>query len=283
MYARSYDTIGIPSCDAWKLNDDNGAQYKGYPRIDLNDLGIGMVVWRDNRNGNADVYGQRVQTGGYLLSTNFRVNADSGYAGQFRPTVAVSPAGTSVVVWTDYTKGSFQPRIIGQRFQADGQIWGDNTVLVEDSSSFTQMYPAVTANNARIVFAWQDARRLKGWDVFATFLTWNWEESTSVEVSGMDVPGTFQLNPNYPNPFNSETVITYGISGPNQNVSATLTIYNILGKKVRTLVNHPHRPGTYHVRWNGTNDSGIPVKSGVYLVRLETDRNSSTRRMHIIK
>ena len=75
------------------------------------------------------------------------------------------------------------------------------------------------------------------------------------------VPLTFGLGQNYPNPFNPETEIHYAVPEP---VDVRLDIYNALGQRVRTLVDASHGPGEYAVSWNGTDNSGAKVSSGIY-------------------
>lgn len=82
-------------------------------------------------------------------------------------------------------------------------------------------------------------------------------------------PKVFSLLQNYPNPFNSATLIPYhlpAVSG--QRSAVSLKIYNLLGQEVKTLVDKKQASGYYSVRWDGKDDGGKPVASGVYLCRL---------------
>jgi len=85
------------------------------------------------------------------------------------------------------------------------------------------------------------------------------------------VPGLTSLGQNYPNPFNPETNITYDVGfvdGPDQQVN--LSIYNILGQRVITLVNDQRSIGRHNVKWYGKDSSGISVASGMYFVHMVT-------------
>lgn len=88
------------------------------------------------------------------------------------------------------------------------------------------------------------------------------------------------LNGNYPNPFNPETSISYAIKDAG---FVSLEIYNLKGQKVRTLVNHEQTTGNYHVVFNGKDDNGQPLSSGVYLYRFKTGSYSSTRKMMLME
>ncbi len=92
-----------------------------------------------------------------------------------------------------------------------------------------------------------------------------------------EIPLTFDLRPNYPNPFNPATQIAYSLAGP---VNVKLAVYNSVGQLVRTLVsNQKQIAGVYRVHWNGRNDAGEAVTSGVYLYRLEAGNFVRSRKM----
>ncbi len=78
-------------------------------------------------------------------------------------------------------------------------------------------------------------------------------------------PERFRLEQNYPNPFNPETVIRYQLAVGSK---VELSVYNVLGQKMRTLVKGHQSPGWHEVVWDGRDDSGKPVSSGVYIYRL---------------
>jgi serine protease AprX len=89
-----------------------------------------------------------------------------------------------------------------------------------------------------------------------------------------NVPSAFQLEQNFPNPFNPKTVITYNLPEPS---SVTLRIYDILGREVKELVNATQARGPYLPSWDGSNNEGGPASSGVYFYRLEALGISGTR------
>ncbi len=94
------------------------------------------------------------------------------------------------------------------------------------------------------------------------------------------MPHVFALYPNYPNPFNPTTTIRFELP---EAARVTLTIYNMLGQKVRTLVNGNLEAGFQKVVWNGTNVYNQPVASGLYLYSLESGNKRLTRKMLLVK
>lgn len=86
---------------------------------------------------------------------------------------------------------------------------------------------------------------------------------------------------NYPNPFNPETTIAFEIPSNPQPVD--ITIYNTLGKAVRKFSNEPATPGIQRIRWDGRNDQGEKVASGIYLAQIKSGNWSETSRMMLIR
>lgn len=116
-------------------------------------------------------------------------------------------------------------------------------------------------------------------DSALSFEAQTFEEPTSV-ADGTEVPGTFELAQNFPNPFNPATEIRYQISERRRTV---LTIYSILGERVRTLVDEVQPAGTYSVTWDGTDTSGQKVTSGIYLYRLQSGDLVASRKLILVK
>ncbi|MCH7974409.1 MAG: T9SS type A sorting domain-containing protein, partial [Bacteroidetes bacterium] len=97
---------------------------------------------------------------------------------------------------------------------------------------------------------------------------------TSVEgINDKSIPTEFILAQNYPNPFNPSTSIEFSVP---VNSNVRLTIYNLLGQVVTTLVNEEISAGNYSVIWNGTDTNGLQVSSGVYLYKMKASGNSRT-------
>jgi hypothetical protein len=95
-----------------------------------------------------------------------------------------------------------------------------------------------------------------------------------------NVPGKFELGQNFPNPFNPETVIEYTLPS---NEFVNLSVYNVLGQHVATLVNHEESAGIHSVRWNGSDDNGIPVSSGLYFYVIRAENYIERKKMVLLK
>ncbi len=104
--------------------------------------------------------------------------------------------------------------------------------------------------------------------------------TTATSVNDNRQPLTFELNQNYPNPFNPSTIITFQI--PFEEM-VTLNIYNSLGQNIKTLISDFRNAGNYKIAWNGKNNFGIDVPSGIYFYRLQAGNFEVSKKMILLK
>jgi hypothetical protein len=97
---------------------------------------------------------------------------------------------------------------------------------------------------------------------------------------GSGLPTRFALNQNYPNPFNPTTQIKFDL--PTRS-KVSIDVYNVLGQKVKTLVNDEMAAGSYIADWDGTSDGGKTVSSGVYFYRMQAGKFQETKKMMLLK
>ncbi len=111
--------------------------------------------------------------------------------------------------------------------------------------------------------------------------------SAGGDGEGVSLPRVHSLYQNYPNPFNPSTTIAVDIPAAGGDPAAAqmvmLAIYDLRGRKVRILIDGELRPGRYTIHWDGRDDRGRPVGSGIYLYRLESGDFTSTRKMLLIR
>jgi hypothetical protein len=105
--------------------------------------------------------------------------------------------------------------------------------------------------------------------------------ATGVTVDDANVPTSFELLQNYPNPFNPTTTIEFRV--PDARTDIRLTIYNMLGQAVRTLVDGTREVGTHHVVWDGRNDAGESVGTGTYIYQLRTKDVVQSKKLTLVK
>jgi hypothetical protein len=116
---------------------------------------------------------------------------------------------------------------------------------------------------------------------FRPLLTVNYTATVAVKDNPSQ-PAAFALHENFPNPFaaSSQTLLRYELP---QRASVKLVIYNLLGEKIQTLVDATEAAGVKQISWNGANDAGEQVASGVYFYRLEAGAFTATRKLMLIR
>jgi hypothetical protein len=103
---------------------------------------------------------------------------------------------------------------------------------------------------------------------------------TGVEMDPLPVPKTFALDQNYPNPFNPTTEIRYTLPKAS---NVKLSVYDIMGRLVRTLVDQNMDAGAHRMMWNGRDNNGQTVSSGVYFYHIQADGFMATKKMVMMK
>ena len=106
--------------------------------------------------------------------------------------------------------------------------------------------------------------------------------SVTPEETRSLMPKSFHLSQNHPNPFNPSTTIDYAIP-EGAAVPVSLNIYDLRGRLMRNLVEDEKEPGSHAVHWNGRDNQGGEVSSGLYLYRLEVGEFTSTRKMMLLR
>jgi subtilisin family serine protease len=186
---------------------------------------------------------------------NFIILGSGGANNQNSPDVitAISPAQSSII------------------YENTNQL---NQAAITYSGSYKLVYFA---------FGWEginDLGQAKRKAVMERVLTWL-DEPTGVEVEKSNpIVSQIYLYPNYPNPFNPETTIHFRLSR-SQNVE--ITIYNNLSQSVKKLINTRLETGEHRFLWNGKNNEGEILSSGIYYFQIRTTESVLTRKMLLIK
>ena len=105
-------------------------------------------------------------------------------------------------------------------------------------------------------------------------------QATAVQSEGSATPPSFVLRQNYPNPFNSSTVISFALA---RSQEVKLAVYNLAGQKVVVLVDGEQTAGMHFVRWDGRDERGRELASGVYLYRQKAGSQVETRKLLLLR
>ena len=101
-----------------------------------------------------------------------------------------------------------------------------------------------------------------------------------LDVAGEKLPAVYAIHQNYPNPFNPTTQIKYDLP---EGAMVSITIYDIMGRSIKSLVNSNQSAGYRSIQWNSTNNQGETVSAGVYLYSIEAGNFRQTKKMILLK
>ncbi len=220
---------------------------------------------------------------GWGLVDGFRAALSFGPIFSNEPTVIAS--GTNIIITTNVISkfGIKQDSVILYYREANTVSYThevmqlDSSMFFPTSGRYTGIVPMVP-NGATIQF-YIEAKDNGGhsYQSPAPILNKQWEYCCGTWTG---IPEETTLLQNYPNPFNPATTITFEIKTGTQ---AEAVVFSLRGEKVKTLYNAFTEPQVVQLRWDGTNESGTPVATGVYFVRLTTPSYSSTKTMLLLR
>jgi photosystem II stability/assembly factor-like uncharacterized protein len=232
-------------------------------------------------NGGVNWTAQFNTTNFHYIYSFYFINENTGWATGYRETVLkTTNGGTNWVFQRDISGGSgfYSAYFINAN---TGWVVGDQSVLGSNALSTTNggssWSPSNVSGGGRFTKI-QFVNSATGWMVGqynTVYKTTNNGGLTSVTKNNNQLPDKYALYQNYPNPFNPETNIIFQTS---ESGDVKLTIFDILGRKVSTLVNEHLSPGTYKAVWDA---SSFP--SGIYYYSLETNGYYETRKMILMK
>jgi flagellar hook assembly protein FlgD len=101
-----------------------------------------------------------------------------------------------------------------------------------------------------------------------------------VSIIDETIPNTYNLYNAYPNPFNPKTTLHYDLP---EDAMVNITIYDMMGRQVKTLVNGSQTAGYRIIQWNATNDRNEPVSAGLYLYTIQAGKFRQTKKMVLLK
>jgi len=201
------------------------------------------------------------------------VNTENGSEGS--PFIA---ADESYMIFDRVSSGRYDADLFISHKQQNG-TWSEAVSMSELNTNSHELYANVSPDGRFIMFlsGRAEGKLLPFWvdaQIINNYIT-GINDKTPAEK-----PASYQLYQNYPNPFNSDTRIEYQVS---RTSNIELIIYSLSGQKVKTLVKRQQTPGRKSVSWDGRNDSGCIVNSGIYIFRLEAGGHSICRRMAFLK
>ena len=324
IYAQRISAEGAVQWTADGLMICGNSSPQSEPRICSDGNGGAVIIWKDNRNDEGDIYAQRVDNTGQLFWTNDGIPVCSVNGAQSNPQIVYDNNEGVIVVWEDHRYG-MESDIFAQKVNLDGSLawnadgipvntladnqiepriicdeesyaiivfrdyrsdeWGDiyaqrldpagNTLWTVNgeevcTASGEQSWHRITADGSSgAVITWADNRDSE-LDIYAQWIDLNGNLGGESDSDENTCPGLtdFWLGQNQPNPFNPSTTISYYV-GDGSRIE--ISLFNLRGQKLITLVDTYRKIGTYQVSWDGKNSVGDRVDSGLYFYKLKAN------------
>jgi len=212
-----------------------------------------------------------------------------GIADAPEPFNVLTPANFDSTAWPEFMRFKWQSTtdpdsndavfyVLHIGSQGGGASWSYQSPTLTDT---TFLFQPSDAAEAGVYFWWVEARDVAGHLTESRNNGTIFVRTSAVEEpENISVPDEFRLLQNHPNPFNPETQITYHLP---QAAPVTLLVYNMLGQVVRTLVDSELGPGVHTAIWNGRDEYGNIVPTGVYLCRMTSGTHTFMRKMMLMQ
>jgi hypothetical protein len=222
------------------------------------------VTWMDQRNNQIQIYYRMSSDNGANWQQETYLTGIS-YTADYQTICAI---GNNVhVAWRDFRT---IPWHIGYRNSINnGMTWQSDTILT--FNSYTQEGPSIAAAGSKVHLIWYD-NRAGNWEIY---YKQNPTGSGVIEQEDKPLSSTSSLLNIYPNPAKSQIAIRYSLPA---EIKATIQLFDISGRLVKTLINEEKKPGTYRLTLN-TNT----LSAGIYFLSLETEEKRIIERLVIIK
>jgi hypothetical protein len=283
IYAAPSTDSGVTFSANVRVNVDT-TSIQEQPTVTVDHSGgvfVAWLDWRDDPDPTSAPFLNHVMVGrstdaGATFSpgvqvTDVYMDADYGY--DFPPRLAADNGGGIHVVWFDTRVDT---TLCYYDHSSDGGLtFGTDAILHDDVDSLSHALPRITIDaQGNPVATWMDQRN--GNDKFDVFFTGP-DGSTGIAGTGTS---PHRLGQNYPNPFNPFTTIRYTVG---EYSRVRIGIYDVGGQLIRTLVDRPRAEGEYTTFWDGRDDRGEPVSSGVYFYRLEAGATTLYKKLVLLR
>lgn len=307
IYAQRISPEGTPLWDVDGVAFSTSVDFQQSPTIAAVDSDGVVVAWSSPYEFR-DIYAQKSDMSGNLLWQANGVAISTADGVQYDQQLVADYEGGAIIVWTTQgeTGGIYAQRVHSdggivacelQRHSArvDGQCvsveWSlselqEGAAFVVSRSSGPRSGPIDLSDQVvrldRLTYQCRDASvEVGGSYRYTVGIVEAGQTRILFETDAVEVPdAAFGFQPSFPNPFNPTTSISFSLSNPGH---VTLSVYDLTGRLVKTLVDSPMSAGAKTAEWNGTDRYSEAVASGTYILRLETDQRISSQKVMLAK
>lgn len=278
VYLQRYNSIGVKTGNNIKVNDDtNSTVNHQYPWISSGGIGTFIICWTDERISeiHPKIMYQIYDVNGNPMGLNRIANTTTNGLLSFSK-VSMREDGYFFIGWTDYATSL--GKYLGCRFDNNGNAYGipSNPYFIPlySSSQISSGCNDISLINDKVFSTWGDNRNGNG-DIFINVRGFQNPDTVLGIRSLENIPTQFKIFQPYPNPFNSETIISYELPVKNY---VNIYLYDVLGRLVKVIINGNQSAGKYSVKLESTN-----LASGIYFYKIQAGNFVDGRKVVLIK
>ncbi len=218
-----------------------------------------IVFWVESFANVSHIYSRKYDASGFPISAKLRLDPEGSVFWDFA--VARENSGQMILLLNGRFPANGRVDVYAQRLDHNAEYVGGMYKITSSESGQPRAGIKVLLQDDKVYTFWREELEL--WANISSYT----DPPTSNVVKRPLVPAGFRINAVYPNPFNPATTIEYDLPKPSE---VSLVIYDVTGREVQTLVSRSQTIGRYQVSWNGTDETGTPVTSGIYMISFST-------------
>ncbi|GEM_PF-1517293 len=279
VYMQRFNPSGQKIGNNVKVSDDNSTGVRQAGNVVSTDgYGRIAVCWIDDRDNQNSIYYQLYDNSGSPIGVNRKANILSSLFSRTSPRVSMRNDGKFFIGWLD-VGFTGREQVYGRRFDTSGDPIGTPYMIPLTSiAPIEQRINSLKLQGDRVFTTWSEYPGSgSNTDIWCNVRGFQNPDTVIGITQQAEIAGDFELFPVYPNPFNPETNIKYRVSKNNSFIK--ITIFDITGREIKTLINRKHNAGLFEFRWNAGN-----LSSGIYFLTIITSTGfTDTKKINLIK
>ncbi|MDZ4722930.1 MAG: FlgD immunoglobulin-like domain containing protein [candidate division Zixibacteria bacterium] len=239
---------------------------------DISTTGETVLLWTGTDTGIKKLYMTVVSSASTVAIPAFEITNDLASLAD-DPALAIDNDDYVSTAWVDWREG--KAKVYTQLLDPAFNLIGANQPVASGNPEIMNS-PSVYAERGRAWYVWSDPRS-NGFNIYGNTILYL---PTGADDDRDNLPVSFELMQNFPNPFNPATTIAFTIPASGE---VHLNVYNLIGQNVRELVGSALAAGSHYIEWDGTDNNGQRVASGIYLYTLTVGDISQSKKMLLLK
>ncbi len=272
LYGQMVDVEGALVGESFEVVNDTTLSELFYHKTIYLDSGDFVVFWVESGQPDWHLFSRKYNAQGIPISSKSRIDPDECVFWEFD--VTRDSTGNMILIMSGRFPATSSIDIYAYKLDQSAEVVGDIYKITSSEPGQSRVGVKVLLHNDKVYTFWREELEL--WANISSYSN----PPTAIHSMDISTPESFLIHSAYPNPFNPSTTIEYAL---HEQQTVTLNIFDVNGRIVRTTVNALQAPGLHEMVWNGTDNEGLQVSTGVYFARLQAGEYSSVVKMVYLK